>query len=49
MTPTYAWRLAKLTFKESIAQFFNLASAASRANRSISTFNKFEDEDLEIA
>ncbi len=47
MTPTYAWRIAKVSMKENIQQFL-----ATRIKRSLSerqTFNQFEDEDLEIA
>lgn len=50
MTPSYAWRLAKVSLKETVTSFFS--RNASRVARSISerqTFNKFEDEDLEIA
>ena len=50
ITPTYAWKIAKIGIKESIQQFFSQTN--SRALRSISqrqTFNKFEDEDVEIA
>ena len=48
MTPTYAWRLAKVSLKESLQRL----CAATRVQRSLSerqTFNQFEDEDLEIA
>jgi len=48
MTPTYAWRLAKVSLKEGLQRVF----AATRVKRSLSerqTFNQFEDEDLEIA
>ncbi|CDW80986.1 transmembrane protein 63c [Stylonychia lemnae] len=48
MTPTYAWRLAKVSVKENIQQFFS-----QKFKRTMSqdrqTFNQFEDEDLEIA
>lgn len=47
MTPSYAWRLAKVSFKESIGQFFSAKFSRSLSERQ--TFNKFEDEDLEIA
>ena len=50
ITPSYAWKIAKIGMKETIQQFFSAAN--TRSMRSISqrqTFNKFEDEDQEIA
>lgn len=47
MTPTYALRLAKVSVKENIAQFFS--GRLSRQFSEKQTFNKFEDEDMEIA
>jgi len=47
MTPTYAWRIAKVSVKENIQQFFTTRIKRSLSERQ--TFNQFEDEDLEIA
>jgi len=43
MTPTYVLRLAKVSMKDNLENFFKMRG------RSHSTFNKFVDEDLEIA
>lgn len=47
MTPTYALRLAKVSVKENIAHFFSGRLTKTFSEKQ--TFNKFEDEDLEIA
>ena len=47
MTPTYAWRLAKVSMKENLQHFFQTRFTRSLSERQ--TFNQFEDEDLEIA
>ena len=44
MTPTYAWRLAKASFKETLTHLLKRGSG-----RNEPTFNQFVDEDLEIA
>ena len=45
MTPTYAWKLAKVSVTDGVKNFFS----KNFRNKRQSTFNEFVDEDLEIA
>ena len=49
MTPTYAWKLARLSFKENLKQLFSFGSVFKKSNKEEPTFNQFEDEDVQIA
>lgn len=49
MSPSYAWQFAKVSFKESLKALFTRSTTNRIGARSVSTFNKFEDEDLEVA
>lgn len=53
MTPTYTWRLAKVSMKENMQTFlskkFSKTIRDPNNNNDKQTFNQFEDEDMEIA
>lgn len=48
LTPRTAWQLTKVALKESVTGCF-VQPANRIGSRSISTFNKFDDEDIEVA
>jgi hypothetical protein len=47
MTPTYAWKLARLSLKENVKDFF--VSMFKKNKKDEATFNQFVDEDMEMA